>query len=586
MEIELSLIIKTFQNVSVILVIAFATTQLPAFRRMFLSSMSHQKDKIFLALFFGLFSALGNFMSIPLMNSLANTRIIGVVVGGLLGGPFVGFFAGVIGAVARYFLGGFTMWTAVIANVVIGIFAGMINRYYGQKRINIRIAFLTALMSEFILKTMIVTMSKPFEKAWELEKTIAIPTTIANTLGVVLFFYVVREFFSRQEVVQAESAQSAMRVIRLTNGLLRHGLNEQTAKHVAETIYTQTGAAAVAITDLEKMLAYVGKGDDHHVVGTPLCLLSTKYVLEHKKVFITNDRQEIGCPNKDCPLTAVVDVPLIVEGKLLGSIKIFKSGKDIVTPYEAELVQGIAAFLSLQLLQLKLDEQSFLRDQAEYQVLKAQINPHFLYNTLGTIRALVLKKPDTARVLIKNLSDFMRQTLDRTQEITTISDDLAIVRNYLNIEKARFGDRVMIIEDIPLELQNEAIPVFSIQPLVENAIKHGLSPLKEGGTIWISAWRNKDGCFIEVKDDGTGIPKTKISKLLIDEPAYVSTTGQGIGLNNVNKRLKRLFGEESGIRISSRWGEGTRVLIRLPSGSSSQQEARLGDTVETQGVAA
>lgn len=574
MDMDFSLIIKTFQNVSVILVIAFATTQLPAFRRMFASSMTHQKDKIFLAIFFGLFSALGNFMSIPLMNSLANTRIIGVVVGGLLGGPFVGLFAGAIGAVARYFLGGFTMWTAVIANIVIGIFAGMVNRVYGQKRINIKIAFLTALMSELILKTMIVTMSKPFEKAWELEKTIAIPTTIANTLGVVLFFYVVREFFTRQEMVQAESAQSAMRVIRLTNGLLRHGLNEQTAKHVAETIYTQTGAAAVAITDLTKMLAYVGKGDDHHIVGAPLCLESTKYVLEHQKIFITNDRNAIGCPDKDCPLTAVVDVPLLVEGKLLGSIKIFKSGKDIVTPYEAELVQGIADFLSLQLLQLKLDEQSFLRDQAEFQVLKAQINPHFLYNTLGTIRALVLKKPDTARVLIKNLSDFMRQTLDRTHEMTTVSEDLAIVRNYLHIEKARFGDRITVIEDIPNQMQDEPIPVFSIQPLVENAIKHGLSTLKEGGTIRISAWSSPNGCFVEVSDDGTGIPKAKMSRLLTDEPAYVTTTGQGIGLNNVNKRLKRLFGEEYGIRISSRWGEGTQVLIRLPLSSGQLEQVK------------
>lgn len=569
MIMDLSLVIKTLQNVSVVLVIAFVTTQLPAFRRLFISSMSHKKDKIFLALFFGLFSALGNFMSISVMNSLANTRIIGVVVGGLLGGPFVGIFAGVIGAFARYFLGGYTMWAAMSANVVIGCFAGLINRYYGQKRINIKVAFLTAFASEVILKVMVITLSKPFEAAWELEKTIAIPTTIANTLGVVLFFYVVREFLNRQEMVQAESAQSAMRVIRLTNGLLRHGLNEQTAQHVAETIYTQTGAAAVAITDLVKMLAYVGKGDDHHIVGTPLCLASTKYVLEQQKMFITNNREAIGCPDKDCPLTAVVDVPLIVEGKLLGSIKIFKSGKDIVTPYEAELVQGIADFLSLQLLQLKLDEQNFLRDQAEYQALKAQINPHFLYNTLGTIRALVLKKPDTARVLIKNLSDFMRQTLDRTQEITTVADDLAIVRNYLHIEKARFGERITVIEDIPKELLDEPIPVFSIQPLVENAIRHGLSPLKEGGTIRISAWNSPNGCFVEVSDNGTGIAASKQSRLLVDESAYVSKTGQGIGLNNVNKRLKRLFGEESGLRIISKWGEGTQVLIRLPHSSST-----------------
>lgn len=574
MAMDLSLIIKTLQNVCVVLVIAFITTQLPAFRRLFITSVSLKKDKIFLAVYFGLFSALGNFLSFWVMDSLANSRIIGVVVGGLLGGPFVGMIAGVIGAFARYFLGGYTMWASMIANVMIGCFAGLVNHRFGQKRINVKIAIFTAVCSELILKMMVITVSKPFEAAWELEKNIAIPTTVANTLGVALFFYVIREFFNRQEAVQAESAQNAMRVIRQTSGLLRHGLNEETAHQIAETIHTQTGAAAVGITDLEKMLAYVGRGDDHHMAGAPVTLASTRFVLEQKKMFMSNNREEIGCPHKDCPLTAVVDVPLIVEGKLLGSIKIFKSGKDIVTPYEAELISGIADFLSLQLLQLKLDEQNYLRDQAEYQLLKAQINPHFLFNTMVTIRALVLKKPETARELIKNLSDFIRQSLDRSQEIITIAEDLAIVRNYLQIEKARFGDRLTVVEDVPEKLMDSPIPVFSIQPLVENAIKHGLSTLKEGGTIWISAWNSPDGCFVEVRDNGVGFSVSDAPGGGRDEPDYVSTPGQGIGLNNVDKRLKRLFGEEYGIRVSSSCGEGTQVLICLPPASTVLHDQR------------
>ncbi len=561
---DLSLILKSLQNAILVVVVAFITTQLPAFRRMLTSYGSNKKDKIVLSIFFGTFSALGTWMGFPILGSLVSCKIVGVVAGGLLGGPIVGLGAGIIGAIPRYFLGGFTTTASIVANLVIGCFAGLVNYRYGLKRIDLNIALSTALGSELILKTLILTMSKPFESALALEKKIALPTAIANSLGLMLFFYIVKEVFNQRERLQAESAQNAMLVIKHTAGLLSHGLNEESALRVAETIYSHTDAAAVAVTDTVNILAFVGKGDDHHRAGFPYITATTRFVLDHRISIISNDRDTIGCSHEGCPLTGVVDVPLIVEKELLGSIKIFKSGKDIVTPYEAELIQGIADFLSLQLLQLKLDELEVLRSQAEYQALKAQINPHFLYNTLGTIRALVKKEPDVARVLIKDLSDFMRRTLNDTNEIVTFADEMEIVHKYIRIEKARFGDRVILVEQIPEVMLGGLLPVFSLQPLVENAIKHALSPKNEGGTIRVSAWNSDNARYIEVEDNGIGIPEEKLSQLLKEASPYAPKNSTGIGLNNVNQRLQKMFGESFGLDILSTEGVGTKITVRLP----------------------
>lgn len=555
---------KSLQNTIVVVIAAFITTQLPAFRRMLGSYGSSKRDMAVLSLFFGTFSAMGIWVGFPLLGSLVSCKVVGVVAGGLLGGPLVGLGAGIIGAIPRYFLGGFTTAASITANLAIGCFAGWVNKQYGLKRIDLKIAMATALGSELILKVLILTMSKPFEAAWALEKRIAIPTTIANCFGLVLFVYIVREVFNQREKIQAESAQNAMLVIKHTAGLLHHGLTEESALAVAETIYSHTDAAAVAVTDTVNILAFVGKGDDHHRAGFPYRTASTKFVLDHRRPVLSNDRNAIGCSHESCPLTAVVDAPLIVEKELLGSIKIFKSGKDIVTPYEAELIQGIAEFLSLQLLQLKLDELEVLRSQAEYQALRAQINPHFLYNTLGTVRALVRKDPEIARLLIKDLSDFMRKTLNGAEEIGTFADELEIVRKYIRIEKARFGERVLMVEDVPEIMLGGLLPVFSLQPLVENAVKHGLSSIKGGGAVRITARTTGEARYIEVEDNGNGISEERLSLLLRSRSPYAPASGTGIGLNNVNQRLTRMFGESFGLKIQSKEGVGTKVTVRLP----------------------
>lgn len=560
------------KNIAVLGVAAYLTTQLPPFRRALNQSHYRWQDKVILILVFGFFSAIGNYLGMPVLGSLANTRIVGVVVGGLLGGPIVGLGAGIIGAVPRYFMGGFTMLPAVAANVLVGYLSGLIYSRYGARKIGVGKALATGFGAEVILKLIVLGFSTSFAAAWELERVIAIPTTIANSLGVMLFVYIVRDVYQEQDKVQARAAQQAMRVIQKTSSMLRPGLTLESARRIAETIHAEIGADAVAVTDTDKILAFIGKGDDHHIVGQPFITKATKQALQSRQTIITNNREEIGCPYNACPLSAVIDAPLIINNRFQGSIKVYKTGNRMILPYEAELVQGIADFLSLQLLQSELEVQAVLLSQAEYNSLRAQIHPHFIFNILGAISATTRTDPEKARLLIKNLSHMIRQHIKPGKELNTVAEELDFIDNYIYLEQVRFGDRIQIVKVIDPETYSRIIPVFSIQVLVENAVKHGLSPKRDGGIIEIRIWQDNTMLYIQVQDNGVGIPRERLisfDKLTADSQL---SEGIGIGLSNVHARIQRLFGREFGLAIESNKDEGTCVLIRVPL-----QEAVMSD---------
>jgi LytS/YehU family sensor histidine kinase len=568
-----SLLGSVIKNIAVLGVAAYITTQLSAFRRTLKHSEYRMRDKLVLMLVFGFFSGIGNFLSISIMDSLANTRIVGAVVGGLLGGPLVGVGAGLIGGIPRYFMGGFTMPAAVMANMIAGCIGGIAYKKYGPRQLNLQIAFVASFLSELVLKFLVIVLSEPMQAAIELERVIALPTIAANSLGVMLFIYIVRDVFKEQERVQAESAQQAMRVITQTSNLLKDGLTVDAAVEAAKIIFHETKPAAVAITDGFSVLAFVGQGEDHHFAGTPIMTETTKQVVRTRQTVIANTRESVGCPHQDCPLTAVVDTPMIVDNKLQGTIKLYKANNEIISPYEAELIQGIADFLSLQLMQHKLDEQAKLLAQAEYNMLKAQVNPHFLFNTLGTIRALARSDAETTRALIKNLSDMLRKTLNREREIVSLDEEMETVRSYVNIEKARFGSRVMVYEHIPPNLLRHPVPVFSIQPLVENAIRHGLSPKIGGGTIKIEARYDQETLYLTVSDNGVGISPDKLSAIAGQAALHQSGDGAGIGVHNVHSRLQKIYGKNHGLTIASELGQGTSVTITLPLVSDWRDDA-------------
>lgn len=551
-------------NIALIGIGGYLITRISAIRRTVTQSQYSLQDKLVLGVIFGAFSAIGNWVGIPILGAIANHRIVGPIAGGLLGGPLVGLIAGILGAIPRYFIGGFTVWPSVISNIIVGLFSGWVHKKYGVHKINLKVAMITALIGEGILKFMILAFAKPFEAAWQLEQVIGIPTILANVLAVVFFVYIVQDVFREQEKVQALSAQQCLRMIKQTNSFVSQGITEQTAFEVAQIIHKETGAAAVAVTDTSKVLAFVGEGADHHTVGTPIVTAVTKQVVRNRQTVIVRDRKSIGCPYPKCRLSAVIDAPILVGGDLVGTIKLYKANQQTVTSFEVELIQGIADLLSFLMVQQKWDQQQRLLLEIEYNMLKAQINPHFFFNTLGTIQAFVQVDPQQATSLIKDLADFFRRTLKRDKEIVPLHEELESLRTYIRIEQKRFGSRLKIIEAIPDYLLEHPTPVFSIQPLVENAIRHGLSQKKTGGTIQISAWHDAKSVYIRIEDDGVGIEEDRLAAIVQFDSSAPSTTGIGIGLTNVYRRVKAIYGKRASLTVKSRQHQGTVVTVRLP----------------------
>ncbi len=362
-------------------------------------------------------------------------------------------------------------------------------------------------------------------------------------------------------VLEEHPLDPTLRIANETLPYLRRGLNEDTAAKTVEIIKTIAEVAAVAITDREKVLAYIGAGSDHHKPGGPIMTDATKTVINTGDLMVVKNRYGLICPVDGCPLESAVIAPLKCKGEVAGTVKLYQVKQGDVHPALVKLAEGVAQMLGLQMELAELDRQAQLVTKAELDALQAQINPHFLFNTLNTIIMFSRTNPETARRLLIRLASFFRYALKRHGHFNTLKEEIEYLNTYLILEKARFRDKLRIIRDINESLLDYQVPVLTIQPLVENAVKHGILPKQGQGTVWIRAFlEEEEEIIFEIKDDGVGIPPQKMPNIL--RLGYGS--GNGVGLSNVHERLKGLFGEEYGLRVESTPGEGTSVFIRIP----------------------
>jgi two-component system LytT family sensor kinase len=202
----------------------------------------------------------------------------------------------------------------------------------------------------------------------------------------------------------------------------------------------------------------------------------------------------------------------------------------------------------------KLEEQERMLMQARLEALTSQINPHFLFNTLNSVSALIRSDPQQARVMVLKLSRILRRRLRRHETFSPLRDELDFINDYISIEVTRFGDKLRFVQRIDPDTLDAMVPSMLLQPLIENCIKHGLSGKVEGGSITLEARRADGRLQIVVEDDGVGMPEEKLATLL----------SQGIGISNVTERLKVLFSSDYRMWIDSKPGKGTRIAIEVP----------------------
>ncbi|MDX2151048.1 MAG: histidine kinase [Bryobacteraceae bacterium] len=203
----------------------------------------------------------------------------------------------------------------------------------------------------------------------------------------------------------------------------------------------------------------------------------------------------------------------------------------------------------------KLESQGRLLTEARLEALSKQINPHFLFNTLNSIASLIRTNPEQARKVIYKLSAILRRLLRQHDSYNPMRDELQFIDDYLSIEMVRFGDKLKFEKEVDPPTLDYLVPSMLLQPLVENSIRHGLGKKLDGGTIRLKCRLENARLLMCVEDDGVGIPEAKLAKLF----------EQGIGVSNVNERLKVLYGNNYRMTIDSRPGEGTRTELDLPA---------------------
>ena len=209
-------------------------------------------------------------------------------------------------------------------------------------------------------------------------------------------------------------------------------------------------------------------------------------------------------------------------------------------------------------IEMKLEEQERLLLMARMEALQSQINPHFLFNTLNSISSLTRVDPDTAREMIVKLANILRRILSRNEAFVQLREEIEFIDDYLDIEVVRFGrDKLRVTKELDPASLDVVVPAMILQPIVENAIKHGLAPKVEGGSITLRSSLRGERVMIEVEDDGVGMAATQVAQ-------STSSRGTGIGMANVSERLEVLYGDSARMTIDSHEGKGTLVRIRLP----------------------
>lgn len=367
-------------------------------------------------------------------------------------------------------------------------------------------------------------------------------------------------------------SQATERTLRLASSTLSHmrgGLTPENCMAVCQLLLPETQASAIAMTDTHHVLAYVGEKPTPYPQGSPNNA-PTLEVLQsgHIETFSAGDiaaheGQESGKAHGVEGFPVGVIVPLIVSDKSVGTLKLYYQHGYQVDRTQLKIARGFAELLSTQLMAYELDQQAELTARAEVKALQAQINPHFLFNTLNTIASFTRTNPTKARDLLREFSVFYRRTLENSDSLIALSRELEQTRRYLKIERARFGeDRILEEEHVEKGLEGVMVPSFLVQPIVENSVRHAM---RDEGPLHIDIHVATDGndVLIAVADDGLGMEKDVAAHLMDPHAPTHGAKGTGIALHNVDERIRRFYGEGSCIEVMSKVGEGTCVTLRL-----------------------
>jgi two-component system LytT family sensor kinase len=346
--------------------------------------------------------------------------------------------------------------------------------------------------------------------------------------------------------------QSALHAATATLPHLRRGLGPSSAAHAVPHLRRLTGAASVALADTRTVLAIDGEGSDQVRPGDLLSRLLARTRDDRVRI-----EPRLTSSDPTCPLRSAVLAPLVVQGRRAGTLIAFYRRPGRPPASEVRVVIEAASLVSAQLELSVVAEQEERLARAELRALRAEISPHFIYNALAAVAGDIHDRPDDARELLIDFAEFTRYLFRDGRSYVTLAEELEHVERYLRLEQARFRNLRVTIDVAP-ETLGTVVPAMSLQPLVENAVRHGIERRAGTGRVAIEARVAGRDIELRVADDGTGIAPERL-------PGLLAGAGGGIGLSNVDGRLRATFGERYALRLESELGHGTTAIMTVPN---------------------
>lgn len=359
----------------------------------------------------------------------------------------------------------------------------------------------------------------------------------------------------------ATATQRATYDVLHTAGLaadpLRSGLSRPAATKAVRHLRVLVGAAGLALADGDDVLALDGRGGHH---SAQIAAAARRAIAADRTAVL--GQSELGCDRVDCPVRGAVVAPLTCpDGRTAGALVAIADSQPAPGLVQATL--ETARWAAAQLALAELDSSRERLARAEVRALRAQISPHFIYNALTAIASFVRTDPERARELILEFAEFTRYSFRAHGEFTTLAEELRSIDRYLTIERARFGDRLQVRLQIAPEVLPVSLPFLCLQPLVENAIRHGLSRKPGVGMVSIEARDAGAECHLTVEDDGVGMDPAVLTAGVAEADSG-DDSGQHVGLSNVDERLRSAFGDQYGLVVETGLGAGTKVSMRVP----------------------
>jgi two-component system LytT family sensor kinase len=371
------------------------------------------------------------------------------------------------------------------------------------------------------------------------------PVVIATALVAVVVVTVLAVRLLRRRDLGTEADRATFATLHtasLAAPSLREGLGSDSAAGAARHLRALLGSRGVALTDTDRVLATDGAGAEQ------LGMDVVKSVLTTGRAVVADSGTR--------PAGRAIAAPLVVDGRVVGTLVA------LAEEATASLVRAtteVARWVSSQLELAELDASRTRLAESEVRALRAQISPHFIYNALTAIASYVRTDPEHARELLLEFADFTRYSFRRHGDFTTLAEELRSIERYLTLERARFGDRLHVTVRVAPEVLPVAVPYLCLQPIVENAVRHGLEGRPGPGRVTILAEDAGADCTITVEDDGIGADPEQIRLAMTGEGE-----GDSIGVANVDERLRSFFGDEYGLVVETGPGLGTKVSMRIP----------------------